>query len=258
MSRVNIRRPASSTHLKPSGTNTWGIQEIVVGDTVSAWRNAGYFVDTENIVNMNNVRVRLTEQGGGLNGIVFGAPMEKGISTLVQVPPIIAGVSVFVEEFRPEEAKVPHPNTCKQLGELVLYAQDLYDFVQQFENVGIYTHKQKPPRILKGGVYAVATYYFSNDLRLLIFGPTNVRHDSSKNPQLWMLGQGLEGAKVELTGYLAICSDLKMLNVAIHGSIGKTKKAVQKGREIVTLKRGVINDLSGTFAFLSDGEGDLF
>ena len=42
------------------------------------------------------------------------------------------------------------------------------------------------------------------------------------------------------------------------GKIGEIKKAVQKGRQIATLKRGAIHNLTGTFAFLSDGEGDLF
>lgn len=260
MSRVNIKTHATDSHLSTTGTNKWGIQEIVVGDTVSAWRNAGYIVDTEKTVDMKNVRIRLTEQGGGLLGIVFGAPIEMGRSASIQVPPIIEGLSSFVEAWRPEGAKAPkpHPNTCKQLGELVLYAQDLYDFVQQFKNVGIFTHKHKPPKRLRGGVYAVAKFYFSNNLRLLVFGPTDLRHDSSKNPQLWMLGRGLEGAKVELTGYLAICSNLKLLRGSLNGKIGVTKKAVQKGRKIATLKRGTIHNLTGTFAFLSDGEGDLF
>ena len=63
---------------------------------------------------------------------------------------------------------------------------------------------------------------------------------------------------MELTGYLAICSNLKLLRGSLNGKIGVTKKAVQKGRKIATLKRGTIHNLTGTFAFLSDGEGDLF
>ena len=259
MSRVNIKHHASDSHMSTAETNTWGIQEIVLGDTVSAWRSAGYNVDTEKTVDMNNVRIRLTEQGGGLLGIVFGAPIEMGISTSIQLPPVITGLSTFVEACRPEGAKAPsHPNACKQLGELVLYAQDLYGFVRQFESVGLFTHEHKPPKLFRGGVYAVAKFYLSNNLRLLVFGPTDLRHDSSKNPQLWMLGRGLEGAKVELTGYLAICSNLKLLRGSLNGKIGVTKKAVQKGRKIATLKRGTIHNLTGTFAFLSDGEGDLF
>ena len=73
-----------------------------------------------------------------------------------------------------------------------------------------------------------------------------------------MLGRGLNGAKVELTGYLAICSNLKLLKDSVKGKIGEIKKAVQNGRQIATLKRGAIHNLTGTFAFLSDGEGDLF
>ena len=33
---------------------------------------------------------------------------------------------------------------------------------------------------------------------------------------------------------------------------------MQKGRQITTLKDGAIENLTGTFAFLSNGEGALF
>ena len=40
------------------------------------------------------------------------------------------------------------------------------------------------------------------------------------------------------------------------GQDREIKKAVQKGRQIATLKRGAIHNLTGTF-ILSEGEGDL-
>ena len=239
--------------------NTWGIEEIIVGDSKEAWQNAGFNVDEENLVKLNNLNIRVTGSGTGLSGIVFGYSDNSGAdSNNLHDPPIVNGLSVFAQEQTKHKADPKHPNTCLQLGELVLYAQNLHEMVAQLQKAGIKTDRDRPPREMKGGKHAIATFYLSNNLRLLLFGPTDPKHDRSTNPKVWMFGRGVGDAPVELTGYLPVCDDLKKLHASVTGEIGEIKKAVQKGRQITTLKDGAIENLTGTFAFLSNGEGALF
>ena len=67
--------------------------------------------------------------------------------------------------------------------------------MRQFKSVGLFTHEHKPPKLFRGGVYAVAKFYFSNNLRLLVFGPTDLRHDSSKIRNFGCLDEGLMAQK---------------------------------------------------------------
>ena len=63
--------------------------------------------------------------------------------------------------------------------------------------------------------------------------------------------------RTELTGMLPVAADLGALSDACP-AVGEAKEAAQQGRRIATLKRGAVRGLTGTFAFLSDGEDELF
>jgi hypothetical protein len=54
-----------------------------------------------------------------------------------------------------------------------------------------------------------------------------------------------------------VAADLGALSDACP-AVGEAKEAAQQGRRIATLKRGAVRGLTGTFAFLSDGEDELF
>ncbi len=74
---------------------------------------------------------------------------------------------------------------------------------------------------------------------------------------MWMFGT-TEGVDVEVTGYLPVIRSMDALRAAVVAAVGERKRAVQKGRTIATLKQGSIAGLTGTFAFLSDGDGPIF
>merc|ERR1711868_75345 len=109
---------------------------------------------------------------------------------------------------------------------------------------------------MPGGKHAVASFMFANELRMLVFGPTDVNADPKLNPTLWMFGRGKHGT-VELTGWLPITTNLVTLKSAV-AEVGDIKAAVQDGWQIATLKNDIIPDLSGTFAFLSHSSKSLF
>ena len=69
-------------------------------------------------------------------------------------------------------------------------------------------------------------------------------------------GRGKDGP-VEVTGWLPVVASMDALAAAVPQA-GPPKSAVQEGRRIATLKRGVVPKLTGTIAFLSDGAGKLF
>ena len=252
ITRTIVRNNVTTSATK---SNSWSITEIIVGDTKKAWQNAGFNVDEEDLVKLDNLKIRVNGGGGGLLGIVFGVTGEDndvGSTNNLYDPPVIPGLSIFVEEQAKHFVSDKHPNTCFQLGELVLYSQNLYDTVNELQRVGVRTHKGMPPKEIKGGKHAVATFYLSNNLRLLLFGPIDPKHDRTTNPKTWMFGRSDDKDTVSLTGYLPICEDINRLHNSINGNIGKIKKALQKGRQIATLKDGTIKHLTGTFAFLSD------
>ena len=155
-----------------------------------------------------------------------------------------------------------NPNEVVGLGELVLFAQNLEDVVGNLARAGITTHKNRPPKQMKGMPFALATYFFATpegdgkQVRLLVFGPTDPGAElpADPPPQLWMLGEGGRSdlGPVQLTGWLPVVSSLA--SVSKYGA-GPSKKAVQEGRQIATLKRNVHEGLSGTFAFLTAGSG---
>ena len=69
------------------------------------------------------------------------------------------------------------------------------------------------------------------------------------------MGHGRGHGSTELTGYLPLVGCFPPPYVE---GLGPPKKAVQKGRQIATLKAGRIEGLTGTFAFLSEGDGKPF
>ena len=84
----------------------------------------------------------------------------------------------------------------------------------------------------------------------------------------WMLGKRLRS---ELTGWLVVARDMKKVRDAINNNntnnkqlLGDDRKARQQGRTIATLKRGRIDNITGTFAFISilkgsgEDDGPLF
>jgi len=247
-----IKRRNCSTSTK---SHSFHIHEITVGDTPEGWINAGFTVDDgwkrEKLVFFDNCTIRLTSEGNGLSQITFGTNKDNSKDTTLSLPGLTKST---ILKTPPAAIGMPtnHPNSATKIGEIVLYTQHLDSFVKEMRKVGINTHKNKTPKITAEH-YSCAKYFFgqesSNQIRLLVFGPNDPNHDSSKNSdQMWMLGKG---TGTEITGYLPLVNSMSALtNHCRHVSTPKT--AIQKNRTIATLKKDMINGLTGTFAFLSD------
>ncbi|CAK0910680.1 unnamed protein product [Prorocentrum cordatum] len=236
------------------------LEEIVLGDSAQAWSAAGFHTQTShagvNQVRLGGLIVTLTGVGNGLSGLLFS--LAQGSSSASSKETSVGGVTVRSVGSRRRDtvATVEHPNGVQFLGELVIYAQDLDGIVEAFANAGVATHGGAAPKAMKGGTHACATYYLRG-LRMLVVGPLDPTHPASENPPLWMFGRGVHGA-VELTGWLPVCRDMGLLEASLDGRLGPQRKAAQRGRTVATLRSGAIQGLTGTFAFLSDGDGPLF
>jgi hypothetical protein len=219
---------------------------LTLGDMPEAWRKAGFSVSNDTVV-VGDISIRLTGAGGGLRQIGFsGCSMAHPL----QLP----GVETVIAPTRAQQ--VLHPNTTTSLAEVVLYAQRLQEFVTGMRRAGVQTHKRRDPQPI--GDHSVATFLFPGQkLRLLVFGPNDEASDPSRNPKMWMMGHGLGHGSTELTGYLPLVREHPPPGV-VSDCVGPSKEAVQKGRRIATLPAGTIEGLTGTFAFLSRGEGELF
>lgn len=263
MRAASLRISRVASHLRQNCTSTsstnWSILEIELGDTPLAWKQAGFIVSASNLVELSNCNVRLKATGSGLSRITFGHRNPSSLQRLdFNLPGIKAGVAAAASPTT--TFKHHHPNSCTAFGEIVLYTQNLQQFVDEMTLTGINTHKNKPPKPMKQKdknnhpEHACAVYYFGSDpdiIRMLVFGPINPTHDPGTNPtSMWMLGQG-KNAETEVTGYLPLVTNMKSLEEhCLH--VGPSKKAVQENRTIATLSAGQIHGLTGTFAFLSN------
>ena len=251
-------RPASAA---ASHAHCFGIAEIVLGDSVAAWHAAGFKVQ-DNLVALGGTVVRLTGEGGGLRRIVFDADADtaQALPTL-SLPGVDAGVVSVSRPRAPKRALAPpHPNSVCALGELVLYAQDIGAFVDALARAGIHTHKRREPRPM-GDTHLVATFFFKRGrtqrTRMLVCGPRDPRAAPADNPPLWMFGRGEGVGGTELTGWLVVAASMDRLAGACAG-LGSPKAAQQEGRSIATLRAGHVPELTGTFAFLSDADDELW
>lgn len=227
------------------------LEELELGDAPEVWERAGFHVSS-GYVQLGPVRVQLSGGGGGLRRLVFGSPPDRPAVPELLLPGLQAAASNAACTIAVDSG--PHPNSCIGLGEVVLYAQQLLPFVRALAAAGVDTHRGRAPRPIKGGDHAIAMY-FLGDIRMLVCGPTDPAHPPAKNSHMWMFGRG--EAEVELTGWLPIVSSMAALH-ATCAEVGAAKAAAQQGRSIATLRAGAIEGVTGTFAFLSDGDGPLF
>lgn len=250
--------PARSISSCSTVASEWTLREVELHDTAAAWAAAGFHVESD-CVAIGDLQVRLKNhpRAVGLSRLLLGSPTGAAI--------VVTAATAAVAEERGHEgaqagALSENPNTCRLLGELVLYAQDLRAFVAALDRVGLATDRNRGIKQQKGSAHAVATYYLYSvggaQLRLLVFGPIDPASPASANPDIWMLGRG--DGPLELTGWLPVVRDMAKLSGSIGPRLGEPKKALQKDRTIATLKRGAIAGLTGTFAFLSDGDAPLF
>ena len=230
--------------------------EIELGDTAAAWRAAGFAVTAAGdcwCVHLGGVKIVLNEKGGGLWRMTVGSQLASAKTQQLE------SVQLAALPDYPQSTDSPsqHPNSCLGLGEVVLYAPHLGRFVEAMAACGI--SLKKPPKPM-GDDHCVARYMLKcgasgQQLRLLVVGAKDPAATIDSNSSFWMVPAETEG--VHLTGWLPLVRDLQQLTYNVP-EIGSVKPAVQKGRQIATLKAKAIAGLTGTFAFLSDNGEPLF
>mmetsp|Transcript_25828 Transcript_25828/g.31728 ORF Transcript_25828/g.31728 Transcript_25828/m.31728 type:complete len:307 (-) Transcript_25828:235-1155(-) len=271
---------ASETCMSSSNdeNEVWTLHEIVIGDGGDAWMKAGFYVDREvdgleqpkkyanpsysttdrkrsdaGVVRLSNLIIRLSGTGESKIKLVFG---KKDAGSVIKDSVCDVELETVNTTSLPGGNIPRHPNTCIEMAEVVLYTQDLKSFVKAMGEHGIVS--KHPPKDM-GSDHSIVPFYFgglygSQRTRLLVLGPNDPSSSIclSSPPSNWMFSTGLAGPS-EITGWLPVSRDLATLKNLVP--TGKIKDAVQRGRKITTLKRGTIPKLTGTFAFLSDGEG---
>jgi len=257
---LNREETQSVAHLLENKTSSqlpFELLEIHIGDSRDSWENAGFKVSQDEegyFVALSGIKVRLQESSFKKTDLKF--VFESNEENTVPQRTSLGNLEVEVrkrKERRDKEVETAHPNTCFQLAELVLYLKDAELYRKTLENVGI-MYGDKPLKEM--GDYMMAKYYFgagSSKIRLLGISKTveSGTEETPKESGNWMIGTG--SVDVEVTGWMPVAKDLTVLTRQLP--TGEIKKAFQTGRSITTMKRGVINGLTGTFAFLSHGEG---
>lgn len=238
-----------------AGSSSVSIVELTLGDSPTLWRDCGFYVSETGHTSIGSVQVRLTGTGGGLLALrLHGMPADVAPDGLLQgIDTSLAGEDKFHADDAAQRS--PHPNGVMRLGEIVLYTQHVERAVTALQQIGISTHKARGVKTMKGGTHKLAIF-FVDGIRLLLFGPVDPATPPSANPRLWMFPQSMERPTV-LTGWLPIVRDINVLKSVLGDKAGSIKEAAQKGRKICSMAPER-SRITGTFAFLSDGEGSLF
>mmetsp|Transcript_25008 Transcript_25008/g.48866 ORF Transcript_25008/g.48866 Transcript_25008/m.48866 type:complete len:279 (+) Transcript_25008:47-883(+) len=240
-------RVSMPTTMLTSASGSTSIAELKLGDDPNLWHACGFAVSPNGETWLGSVKITLTGEGGGLL-----AWQLRGFS---QVDPDLLE-DVQTRATAGEDSVVcEHRNGVTQLGEIVLYAQNIDQIVKRFELAGIRTHGQAGSKELKGGTHKLATFYFDG-VRLLIFGPIDPLFSPSQNPRIWMFPKHME-KRVVLMGWLPVVRDMAVLKSLLGDKAGVVRDARQKGRQICSMPPER-SGLTGTFAFLSDGAGHIF
>jgi hypothetical protein len=240
----HLRSFAASTN----ATNA-SIRAIEIADDPELWRKAGFAVDTSGKCMIGDCAIQLSGPTEDKLGLVSWGLGDVTAELLEGVTTKAAAVSLQSKGIR-----TPHPNGTIELAELVVYVQNVEQTYSNFTAAGIVSHKQSPPRAMKGGKHT-NVIYFLGPTRLMILGPTDPSMPADQNPKMWMFGTG--SAPTELVGWLPVVEDIDVLKNVLGEKAGSVKKAAQKSRQICSLSSEK-SGMTGTFAFLSDSGGSVF
>ncbi len=184
------------------------IDEIHVGDPASAWRDAGFSVDSDSVARIGDVRVRLAGQGSGIVGwSLRGLPADGHVDG---IPTTSSATDV------PEPAG--HPNGVTEIDHVVLLSPNLSRTVSSLSDIGLQPRRERDAELA------------GQPMRQIFFrlGPVILEVVGSPS--------ATAGGPSSLWGITYIVTDIDATAAFFGDHALRVKDAVQPGRRITTLK----------------------
>jgi hypothetical protein len=188
------------------------LAELVVADPSSAWRDAGFTVDEDDVCRVGSVRLRLVGDGGVARGVAGWSlrGLPAGVDDVDGLPTTSSGVA-------PAEPAT-HANGVTRLDHLVLLSPDLGRTVAALAAIGLHARRERDGE-LGGAAVRQVFYRLGNDILELVGSP-GVSSDGPS--RIW----GLTHAVADIDATAAFLGE----------RTGPVKDAVQPGRRITTLR----------------------
>lgn len=184
------------------------IDEIHVGDPASAWRDAGFSVDSDSVARVGDVRVRLLGRESGILGwSLRGLPADGHIDGIPTTS---------------SEADVPapaaHPNGVTEIDHVVLLSPNLSRTVTSLSAVGLQPRRERDAEL--GGQPMRQIFFRLGPVILEVVGSPSAT----------------AGGASSLWGITYVVTDIDATAAFFGDHALRVKDAVQPGRRITTLK----------------------
>lgn len=188
---------------------TVSIDEIVIGDTPEAWREAGFTVDDDGLCAVGAVRLRLVgrAQGSGILGWSL-----RGVDADCRVD----GIPTTASSAPPCEPAA-HPNGTTHLDHVVLLSPNLPRTIAALEAIGLEVRRVRDFAV--GGIAMQQVFFRLGAVILELVGRTGE----------------LDDGPATFFGLTPTVADLDATAVLLGDRLGRIKDAVQPGRRIATL-----------------------
>ncbi len=202
-------------------TSPLRIIEISVGDSASAWRSAGFRVDSEECTTIGTVRIRFVGDGGErgilgwlVSGVKNGA--IDGLREQVSVGSKPSGASL-----------VDHPNTASILDHLVITTPDVDRTIAEFRAAGCEPRRERQAGT--GDKPMRQVFIRAGEVILEIIGPKDVPESTGASPK-----------PASLWGLAFTVADLDVCTQLLGENCGTPHDAVQTGRKIASLRHAAL------------------
>ncbi|MCV7346504.1 VOC family protein [Mycolicibacterium rhodesiae] len=184
------------------------IDEIHVGDPASAWRDAGFTVDTDSVARIGDVRVRLGGRGSGIvEWSLRGLPADGHIDGI----PTTSSVTDT-----PEPAV--HPNGVTEIDHVVLLSPNLSRTVSSLSAIGLKPRRERDAEL--GGQPMRQIFFRLGPVILEVVGSPGATG----------------GGPSSLWGITYVVTDIDATAAFFGDHALRVKDAVQPGRRITTVK----------------------
>jgi hypothetical protein len=192
------------------------IDELMIADPAEAWRNVGFDLE-DDVCEVGSVRIRLAGEGAG-HGIV-GCTM-RDIS--IDAP---AGLPLSSSTSPPRPARDHrHPNGVYALDHLVAFSSNLHRDVKALEQAGLDLRRIRDEPT-PGGAPRQAFFRLAEVILEVVEKPPGSREERNAN------------APARFWGLAFVVDDLARSASYLGDRLGELRAAVQRGRQIATLRR---------------------
>ncbi|GAY14551.1 VOC family protein [Mycobacterium sp. shizuoka-1] len=184
------------------------VDEIRIGDTADAWRDAGFSVDTGGVCRIGEVRVRLLGDGDGILGWTLRGLPDDGP---------LDGIPTFRSIAIPAEPAA-HPNGVTAIDHVVLFSTDLTRTVAALAAIGLQPRRERDAEL--GGRPIRQIFFRLGSVIVEVVGAPDTAGDGPSS--LW----GITYVVADIDATAAFFGDRTL----------PVKDAVQPGRRITTLR----------------------